>query len=323
MTDIKKICALLIVLLITCSIVLTGCKKQKGGSVIKAGNIIILDTRTDQADPARAKQNAEDALMRFPDIDCLVGLCGCNGPSILSAVKDAGKQNKVKIVCFDEYDDALQGVMDGYIHGTVVQQPYKFGYLSVKILAALAKGDKSMIPESKIIDVPVKVIKKQNVKEFWDNLKKLLADTKKAVSKPSADQGKEKTQIAFLANCTADFWRIAHEGIKKGEIEFGAECQFLMPPTGSTEEQQRILESVIAKKISGIAISPIDPSNQTELINNACKTMNVITQDSDAPNSNRICYVGTNNYKAGREAGKLIREALPQGGKIVIFAQSL
>ena len=51
--------------------------------------------------------------------------------------------------------------------------------------------------------------------------------------------------------------------------------------------------------------------------------MNDITQDSDAPNSDRICYVGTNNYKAGREAGKLIRAALPNGGKIVIFAQSL
>ncbi len=324
-----KINICLISILIALIVTLTGCKKKQTqtttpSDVIQAGNVTILDTRTDQADPAKAKQNAEDALMRDPDIDCLVGLCGCNGPTILSAVRDAGKLNKVKIVCFDEADDVLQGVMDGYIHGTVVQQPYEFGYLSTKILTQLAKGDKSMIPQSKIIEVPVRVIKKDNVKEFWNNLKTLLADTEKATSQPSAiTDSNNKIKVAFLANCTADFWRIAHQGIKKAEKDFNVECQFLMPPTGSTEEQHRMLESVIASKASGIAISPIDPRNQTELINNACKVMNVITQDSDAPNSNRICYVGTNNYKAGLEAGKLIREVLPNGGKIVIFAQSL
>ena len=51
--------------------------------------------------------------------------------------------------------------------------------------------------------------------------------------------------------------------------------------------------------------------------------MNVITQDSDAPESNRVCYVGTNNYKAGVEAGKLLKQVLPDGGKIMIFVGSL
>ena len=37
--------------------------------------------------------------------------------------------------------DTLQGVTDGHIFGTVVQQPYEFGYQSVKILAALARGE--------------------------------------------------------------------------------------------------------------------------------------------------------------------------------------
>ena len=160
-----KIC--LTIILTALIIAFTSCRKKQtqdaaSGGEIQAGNVTILDTRTDQADPARAKQNAEDALMKYPDIDCLVGLCGCNGPTILSAVRDAGKLNKVKIVCFDEADDALKGVMDGYIHGTVVQQPYEFGYLSVKILTELAKGNKSMIPPDRIIEVPVRVIKKDN-----------------------------------------------------------------------------------------------------------------------------------------------------------------
>jgi ribose transport system substrate-binding protein len=45
----------------------------------------------------------------------------------------------------------------------------------------------------------------------------------------------------------------------------------------------------------------------------------VITQDSDAPDSQRTCYIGTDNVAAGRQAGELVKEALPQGGKIMIF----
>ena len=47
--------------------------------------------------------------------------------------------------------------------------------------------------------------------------------------------------------------------------------------------------------------------------------MLVVTQDSDAPKSDRAFYVGTDNVAAGRQAGELIKEALPQGGKIMVF----
>jgi ribose transport system substrate-binding protein len=49
----------------------------------------------------------------------------------------------------------------------------------------------------------------------------------------------------------------------------------------------------------------------------------LITQDSDAPNSNRARYVGTDNLAAGRQAGELIKQALPNGGKIMVFVGTL
>src|SRR5205085_10317493 len=45
----------------------------------------------------------------------------------------------------------------------------------------------------------------------------------------------------------------------------------------------------------------------------------LICHDSDAPETNRACYVGTDNVAAGRQAGDLIKKALPQGGKIMLF----
>jgi ribose transport system substrate-binding protein len=141
---------------------------------IKGAKYTILGTRTDEVDFAKAKANAQDALTRHPDLGCMVGLFSYNTPKIFEAVKEAGKVGKVKIVGFDEEDDTLRGVKDGSIQATIVQSPYQYGFESVRILAALAKGDKSVIPANKFVDVPAKAIKKDDVDAFWAELKKLM-----------------------------------------------------------------------------------------------------------------------------------------------------
>ena len=126
----------------------------------------IIDVRTDDTDRARAKTNAADTLVKYPDVAALVGLWSYNGPAILNAVKDANKIGQVKIICFDEEDETLAGVKEGSIFATVVQQPYEFGYQSVKLMAQILKGDRSAIPANKQINVPTLVIKKDSVEEF-------------------------------------------------------------------------------------------------------------------------------------------------------------
>lgn len=133
----------------------------------------ILGVMTDDTNHTKARANVEDTLTKHPDVACLVGLWSYNGPAIVNAVKAANKVGKVQIVCFDEQDDTLQGVKDGAIYSTVVQKPYEFGYQSVKVLAALARGDKSVIPANKIVDTGVRVIDKSSVDAFWADLKKL------------------------------------------------------------------------------------------------------------------------------------------------------
>jgi ribose transport system substrate-binding protein len=144
---------------------------------LKGTAIEIVDTRTDDADPARAKSNAADMLVKYPDISGLVGLWSYNGPAILSAVKDANKVGKVKIIAFDEQKETLDGVRDGSIVGTVVQQPFEFGYQSVKLMEKILTGDKSVIPPNKQIIVPTLMIKKDGVDEFEKKLNQLRGRT--------------------------------------------------------------------------------------------------------------------------------------------------
>ena len=140
---------------------------------LQGSNIEILDTRTDDTDRARAKTNAADALVKNPEIVAMVGLWSYNGPAIYSALKDANKTGQVKIICFDEEDDTLAGVKDGAIFGTVVQQPYEFGYQAIKMMRAILNGDTASVPASKQIFVPTQSIKKDTVEAFQTKLNEL------------------------------------------------------------------------------------------------------------------------------------------------------
>jgi len=140
---------------------------------LQGSKVEIIDLRTDDTDRARAKTNAADTLVKYADVAAMVGLWSYNGPAILNAVKDAGKVGQVKIICFDEEDETLAGVKDGAIFATVVQQPFEFGYQSVKLMAQILKGDKSAIPASKQINVPTLIIKKDTVEEFTKKINQL------------------------------------------------------------------------------------------------------------------------------------------------------
>ena len=131
-------------------------------------------------------------------------------------------------------------------------------------------------------------------------------------------------RLAFVTNNASDFWTIARKGTEKADSEFNdITVEFKIPSDGTAAEQKRLIDDLLAKGVDGIAISPVDPDNQTQMINDTAKQVLVVTQDSDAPTSNRAFYVGTDNVAAGRQAGGLIKEALPQGGKIMLFVGKL
>jgi ribose transport system substrate-binding protein len=143
--------------------------------VITGGKYTILGTLTDNFDYAKAKSNAEDTIASNADLACMVGLFAYNIPNCLQAVESAGKLGQIKLVSFDEQDDTLAGIAAGTVHGTVSQQPFKYGYESVRILAALARGDRSVLPEGGVLEVPTVVVRKDNVEDFKTKLAEMKA----------------------------------------------------------------------------------------------------------------------------------------------------
>ena len=138
---------------------------------IEGKGVELVDTRGDDVDFARARSNVDDVLAANPEINCMVGFYSYNPPKIYEALQAAGKLGQVTVIAFDEDPVTLGAVREGSFAGTVVQQPFEWGYQGMKLMAKYLEGDKSGVPENKLIIVPTKVIDKTNVDQFETDLK--------------------------------------------------------------------------------------------------------------------------------------------------------
>lgn len=141
---------------------------------LQGSKVVIIDLMTDDANPMNARDNAYEALKKYPDIAGMVGLWSYNGPAIVQALKPEAKLDKVKIVCFDDDRETLAAIKEGAIFGTVAQQPFEYGYQAVKTAAQILRGDRSAIPGNKMIFVPTVVIQRNNVDDYSKKLDQLL-----------------------------------------------------------------------------------------------------------------------------------------------------
>jgi ribose transport system substrate-binding protein len=143
-----------------------------------------------------------------------------------------------------------------------------------------------------------------------------------AAASSSAAEGRI-VKLAFVTNNASQFWKIAEAGLRKYEKEAKVQVDLKMPPNGTPEDQNQILQNLTSQGYDAIAVSVIAPKDQLRILNEVAGETNLITFDSDAPSSKRLLYIGTNNFLAGQALGERIVKILPDGGKIAVFVGSL
>ncbi len=138
---------------------------------VEGTGIELVDVRGDDVDFPRARANVDDVLAAMPEITCMVGFYSYNPPKIYEALQAAGKLGEITVIAFDEDPITLGAVREGTFAGTVVQDPYQWGYQGMHLMAKYLEGDTSGIPEDGLIIVPTKVIDASNVDAFEAELR--------------------------------------------------------------------------------------------------------------------------------------------------------
>ena len=93
-------------------------------------------------------------------------------------------------------------------------------------------------------------------------------------------KGSSSRTLAFITNNASDFWTIARKGTEKADAERADITVEFRLGDGTAAGQKRIVDDLLAKGVDGIAISPVDPANQTAMLDDAAQRTLVFTHDS-------------------------------------------
>src|SRR6056297_1450827 len=134
----------------------------------------------------------------------------------------------------------------------------------------------------------------------------MLISSPKMIVAAENDQQKEinneEITIAYVPRSLDNpIFLDAFEHAQEKAIDLGINIEWVAPFAYNAEEQIKMIESLIARKVDGMVISVNNTPEYIEVINKAVDSgIAVATFDADAPDSRRLFHIGINNYQAGK-----------------------
>jgi ABC-type sugar transport system substrate-binding protein len=102
--------------------------------------------------------------------------------------------------------------------------------------------------------------------------------------------------------------------------DYTVECLYMGSVASDMAEQARVIEDAISQNVNAIGVSCNDPDGCVDPINAAMDaSIPTMTWDSDSPDSNRITYLGVDNYTGGVAAANLLIEEMGTEGQVALL----
>jgi ribose transport system substrate-binding protein len=126
--------------------------------------------------------------------------------------------------------------------------------------------------------------------------------------------------VLITANINLPYWQEAHAGFKDAAQTIGVKADFTGPATYSPEEELKAFQNAVAARPAGILVSPARAKLFQDAIDSAVAAgIPVICIDSDSPESRRILFIGTDNYRAGIESARRMASLLHGSGRVLLI----
>ena len=129
-------------------------------ALAKFKDIQIVQIADTQSDPVVAAQAAAALLQKFPDLSGFGCVEAAGGSGAATAVREAKKAGKVKIVSMDRGNEILDAIKEGVISASVAQQTALMPYYATQILYNLVNSKVAITSDNKaagVLGIPVTV----------------------------------------------------------------------------------------------------------------------------------------------------------------------
>lgn len=127
-----------------------------------------------------------------------------------------------------------------------------------------------------------------------------------------------KPKVALVTSGEGPYWDLIIAGAREAAAQYDVALDVVKSKSDSDTQIENLRSTVAGKNYAGLAVSPINPTAESAVLAEVAAKTTLVTIDSDSPLSPRLCFVGTDNYAAGRLCGQQVREAVPEGGKVLI-----
>ncbi len=125
-----------------------------------------------------------------------------------------------------------------------------------------------------------------------------------------------------LVTSNQPYWDLVIKGAQEAADQYDVNLT-VHRANPDVESQTQIIRGLVDQKFAGLGVSPIDPLAQAAVLAEVTGRHTLVTFDSDSPASQRLCFVGTDNYAAGRLCGQKVRDTLPEGGEVLVSIGNL
>lgn len=143
-----------------------------------------------------------------------------------------------------------------------------------------------------------------------------------AASLAACKEASGKPVVGVIPKGTSHiFWQTIHAGALKAGAEYGLEILWNAPQSEIDSGRQiSIVESMIAQRVAGIVLAPVDEKALVSVVERAIDSgVPVAIFDSAIQSDKILTFVATDNYEAGRMAARRMGEILEGEGKVGVI----
>jgi ribose transport system permease protein len=115
------------------------------------------------------------------------------------------------------------------------------------------------------------------------------------------------------------YWVDARLGLEDKAKMLGVKSEVRGPTGNDPTQQVKEFEQLLARKPAGILIAPASDALRTVIDRAVDQGIPVVCIDTDDPKSKRYTYIGTDNYNAGSQTGRMLARAVGGKGEVALL----